>query len=317
MKDTFCTDVSSWNEFCERATTLTALERGTAFELLVRHHLRTAPAYRAKLADVWLHHEVPTDLRTRLNFPPRDQGIDLLARTHTGEFWAIQAKYRSDPDATLTHRELSTFTSLAFTVCREVSFALVCTTTAHMPGLLSDLPRLGGLTSDTWTALDNAFFASFRDSLTTAGPPPRPVARTPLPHQARAVSSANAHYVERAASRGKLISPCGFGKSLTACWIAQKLAARRVLIAVPSIALIRQTLETWMREALARSQPADWLCVCSDADVAKTEKAELVAHVHELGLPTTQPEQFNSLGILHKRRSLRQTATSSGHPKES
>ncbi len=292
VTDSFFPDVSSWDDFCHRAATLTPLERGTAFELIVRHHLRTAPAYRAKLADVWLHRDVPADLRARLNFPPRDQGIDLLARTHTGEFWAIQAKYRTAPEATLTHRELSTFTSLAFTVCREISFALVCTTTARLPGLLSDLPRLGDLTSETWTALDAAFFASLRDSLATATPPPLPVARTPLPHQLRAIASAHTHYVERAASRGKLISPCGSGKSLTACWIAQKLAARRILIAVPSIALIRQTLETWMREALARGQPADWLCVCSDADVAKTEKSELVAHIHELGLPTTQPAQL-------------------------
>jgi superfamily II DNA or RNA helicase len=284
--------VHCWSDFSARLATFSARDRGTAFELLVRHYFRTAPVYRAKLAEVWLHSEVPADLRARLNFPPRDEGIDLLARTHTGEFWAVQAKYRADPDATLTHRELSTFTSLAFGVCREIAFALVCTTTARLPGLLSDLPHLGDLTGETWSALDADFFASLRASLASAAPPPLPVARTPLPHQVRAIAAAHAHYVERAAARGKLISPCGSGKSLTACWIAQNLAARRVLIAVPSIALIRQTLETWMREALARGQPADWVCVCSDADVAKTEQSELVAHVHELGLPTTQPDRL-------------------------
>ncbi len=288
----FFDGASDWTQCSAALATRTPLERGTAFEHIVRHHLRTAPAYRAKLADVWLHHEVPADVRTRLNFPPRDQGIDLLARTHTGEFWAIQAKYRADADTTLTHRELATFTSLAFTVCRDISFALVCTTTARIPGLLADLPHLGELTSETWTQLDAAFFTSLRESIATATPPPLPTARTPQDHQLRAIANAHTHYVERSATRGKLISPCGSGKSLTACWIAQKLSARRVLIAVPSIALIRQTLETWMHEALARGQPADWLCVCSDADVAKTEKSELVAHVHELGLPTTQPAQL-------------------------
>ncbi len=231
--------VNCWADFTARLTTFSARDRGTAFELLVRHYFRTAPVYRAKLAEVWLHSEVPADLRARLNFPPRDEGIDLLARTHTGEFWAVQAKYRADPDATLTHRELSTFTSLAFGVCREIAFALVCTTTARLPGLLSDLPHLGDLTGETWEALDANFFASLRASLATAAPPSLPVARTPQPHQVRAVAAAHAHYVERAAARGKLISPCGSGKSLTACWIAEKLAARRVLIAVPSIALIR------------------------------------------------------------------------------
>jgi len=129
----FFDGVSDWTQCGAALAARTALERGTAFEHIVRHHLRTAPAYRTKLTDVWFHREVPADVRTRLNLPPRDEGIDLVARTHAGEFWAIQAKYRSDTDATLTHRELATFTSLAFTVCREISFALVCTTTARIP----------------------------------------------------------------------------------------------------------------------------------------------------------------------------------------
>ena len=283
----FFDGVSDWTQCTAALAGRTDLERGTAFEHIVRHHLRTDPVYRTKLADVWLYHEVPADVRTRLNLPPRDEGIDVIARTHTGEFWAIQAKYRSDTDAALTHRELATFTSLAFTVCREISFALVCTTTARIPGLLQNLPHLGDLTAETWTALGPGFFASLRDSLAAATPAPLalPTPRTPLPHQSRAIAAAHTHFVENAATRGKLISPCGSGKSLTACWIAEKLGARRILIAVPSLALVRQTLETWMREALASGRSADWLCVCSDDEVSDTDSAELFAHVHELGLP--------------------------------
>ncbi len=277
--------IRSWNDFTALAATLTERDRGTAFEYLVRHYLRFDPKYRTKLAEVWFHHEVPTELRVRLNFPPRDEGIDVLARTHGGEFWAVQVKYRSDAAATLTHRELSTFTSLTFAVCREISFALVCTTIARITGLLEDLPKLGDLTAETWTALGPDFFASLRASFASAAPPTLPAPRTPHPHQSRATSAAAAHFVEGAAARGKLISPCGSGKSLTACWIAEALGARRVLIAVPSLALVRQTLETWMREALASGRVADWLCVCSDAEVTETDSAELLAHVYELGIP--------------------------------
>ncbi len=275
----------SWDDFSAHASTLTELERGTAFEHIVRHYLRFDPKYRTKLADVWFHHEVPADLRARLNFPPCDEGIDLLARTHTGEFWAIQAKYRSDTDATLTHRELATFTSLAFTVCREIAFALVCTTTARIPGILEDLPKLGDLTAETWNELGADFFASLRASFVASVPPARPTPLAPRPHQLAAVAAGLNHYRERSATRGKLISPCGSGKSLTAYWIARELAARRVLIAVPSLALVRQTLETWMREALADQRPVDWLCVCSDHEVTRVDTAETLAHVHELGIP--------------------------------
>ncbi|MBI2511769.1 MAG: DEAD/DEAH box helicase family protein [Opitutae bacterium] len=277
--------VASWPEFANRQSLLAPCARGRPFELLVQHYLRTAPAYRAKLRHIWLLAEVPEAIHAKLNLPKPDEGIDLVAETCAGELWAIQAKYRTETDAALTHRELSTFTSLAFAICRGISFGLVCTTTERVTDLFEGADRIGELTGETWAGLDAEFFHSWGATLRGDATPALPVARVPLPHQERASASAAAHFGERGSARGKLISPCGSGKSLTACWIARKLGARRVLVAVPSIALIRQTLETWMREALARGEAADWLCVCSDADVAKTEKAELIAHVHELGLP--------------------------------
>ena len=46
-------------------------------------------------------------------------------------------------------------------------------------------------------------------------------------------------------SRGKLIMPCGTGKSLTAFWIAEALKAKTIIVAVPSLALVRQSLSDW------------------------------------------------------------------------
>lgn len=287
----FSSPVASWPDFTQRVSGLEVQARGRPFELVVQHYLRSDPAYRTKLRHVWLLSDVPDAIHKQLGLPHLDQGIDLIAETHTGEFWAIQAKYRTDTEAALTHRELATFTSLAFTVCRDISYGLVCTTTSRIPGILTGLPNLGDLTNEVWSGLGPKFFSSLQETIATGSLPARPKARVPQPHQERAIASAIVHYHDKGETRGKLISPCGSGKSLTACWIAQKLEAKRVLIAVPSIALIRQTLETWMHEALARDEPADWLCVCSDHDAAKTEKAELVAHVHELGIPCdTHPE---------------------------
>ncbi len=56
--------------------------------------------------------------------------------------------------------------------------------------------------------------------------------------------------------------PCGTGKSLTAFWITQELEAQTVLVAVPSLALMRQTLHVWLREfAASESSDVSWLCV--------------------------------------------------------
>jgi len=38
---------------------------------------------------------------------------------------------------------------------------------------------------------------------------------------------------------------CGTGKALAACFLAEKLTARRVLVLVPSLSLLAQTLREW------------------------------------------------------------------------
>jgi hypothetical protein len=44
------------------------------------------------------------------------------------------------------------------------------------------------------------------------------------------------------ADRGQLITACGTGKTLTALFISEKLAADRTLVLVPSLSLLAQTL---------------------------------------------------------------------------
>jgi predicted helicase len=95
--------------------------------------------------------------------------------------------------------------------------------------------------------------------------------------------------------------PCGTGKSLTAYWIAEALKAKTILVAVPSLALIRQSLADWTREFLAHGQKPDWICVCSDESVGNLERDEFVGEVYDLGLPTHTDR--NEIAALLRARS--------------
>jgi len=75
---------------------------GDIFELAVKLYLQTNPKYRTKLKNVWLLKEVKENIKQKLNLPNEDEGIDLIAETYDKRYWAIQAKYRSDPKETLT-----------------------------------------------------------------------------------------------------------------------------------------------------------------------------------------------------------------------
>ena len=284
QNDRVLQQATSWDHFVRLVTTLPNEDRGYPFEVLVKCYLLLEPTYRSKLRHVWLLSEVPETIRTHLRLPGPDEGIDLIAETNDGAFWAIQAKYRTDRYAGLTHGELSTFTSLAFVVCEGIDFALVCTTTERFTALLRGNPRIGERTAEVWESLTPEFFSRVRDSLSGG----TDVLLQPLPkrgHQIRAIEHACTHFVARAQSRGKLISPCGSGKSLTAYWIAEALGAKTILVAVPSLALITQTLGEWMREFVADEKEVDWMCVCSDESAGKVDRDDMVTYTHELGVP--------------------------------
>ena len=137
---------------------------------------------------------------------------------------------------------------------------------------------------DRWQSLDQEAWSLIVGKL--KGRSAAPKARTPRPHQRAAVAAAKTHFVRDGAARGRLIMPCGTGKSLTAYWIAEALKAKTILVAVPSLALVRQSLTDWTREFLAHGIKPDWLCVCSDETVGNLERDEFVGEVYDLGLPT-------------------------------
>ena len=232
---------------------------------------------------MWLHREVPATIHDRLKLPAADKGIDLIAETKEGEFWAIQCKYREDSGHSLPWRAVSTFTGLAFGVCRNIAFGLICSTTERITHVLKTQERIGFCALDVWQNLDAEFFDRLRAAL--GHKPVKLVPLKPRPHQVVAIHDAHTHFVKKWERRGKLIMPCGTGKSLAAYWMARKLGAQRILVAVPSLALIRQTLKVWLRESMAHGQDVDWVCVCSDESAGRIERDDVAVLRQDLGVP--------------------------------
>jgi superfamily II DNA or RNA helicase len=105
------------------------------------------------------------------------------------------------------------------------------------------------------------------------------------------LSNAIAHFVKGGAPRGRLIMPCGTGKSLTAFFIAEQLNPRTLVVAVPSLALIAQSLKVWTREFLARGEVPDWFIVCSAEDTGDISDDDFVGDTYQHSLETnTSPD---------------------------
>src|SRR5882724_4261366 len=108
--DRFIASCTSWDDFFDRAKKLPSqAKKGAVFERLTQLYLQTTPEYRAELKQVWTLREVPSAVRELLALPLLDEGIDFIARTRHGKYWAIQSKFRSQHDKPLTRKELGTF----------------------------------------------------------------------------------------------------------------------------------------------------------------------------------------------------------------
>ncbi|HKF09697.1 MAG TPA: DEAD/DEAH box helicase family protein [Xanthobacteraceae bacterium] len=300
--DRFIVSCDSWYDFWDQTKRLASkAEKGAVFERLTQLYLQTAPIYRTELQNVWLLREVPPDVRKRINLPFRDEGADLIARTRHGEYWAIQAKFRGHNEP-LNRQRLGTFLSLSFNTCNNIALAVVAHTSIKPISKRHLMRNTVEIGLDRWRSLDNEDQKDWKLIVARIkGRDARREARSPKPQQRAAINAAKNHFIRDGAARGRLLMPCGTGKSLTAYWIAEALEAKTILVAVPSLALIRQSLADWTREFLAHDVKPDWLCVCSDDTVADLERDDFVGEVYELGLPThTDP---NDIAVLLRARS--------------
>ena len=260
-----------------RDSSLSEAEKGTKFEELMRVYLLALPRFHGMFDKVWLWKNFPY----RNDFGSgHDLGIDLVALTFSGEYWAIQCKCYSE-DAYMTEGAVATFLT---TSGKRFSDGTLETKRFSC--------RMWIATSDKWSgnaesSLENQVPPVMRiglndlvtspvdwaelESTAHGGKAVRSLApRKPFEHQEEAIAAAHAHFA--ANDRGKLIMACGTGKTYTSLKIAEQEVGANglVLFLVPSIALMGQTLNEWTANAAKPIRP---MCVCSDAEVSKRQKA--------------------------------------------
>lgn len=254
-----------------RLKSTTEKEKGTDFERLMKLWFLTDPRY-SNLEKVWLWEEFPA----RKDFGGKDLGIDLVARTEYGDYWAIQCKCYAE-DATIDKPAVDSFVanaSRSFTdpdtfQTKQFSNLIWVSTTRKKWGPNAEAAIQGlnftrinlydlEISAVDWEKLRKGLFG---DNAKLPG-------KQPLRHQLRAMSEAYTHYVEKGNSRGKLIMACGTGKTYTSLKIMEQMTEPNafVLFLVPSIALLGQTLNAWMAD---KTDDLKAVCVCSDAKVTR------------------------------------------------
>jgi predicted helicase len=279
-------------------------DKGERFERLMKAYLLTDPKYAYKFKKVWLWAEFPG----RKDLGGGDTGIDLVALTNEGDYWAIQCK---------CYQESST-------IDKPAVDSFLSTSSRHFQG--EDL-KTYSFAHRLWISTTNKWGINAQDAIKNQNPPVSrinlydlinapldwekldngitgEVARTNKkqlrPHQTEALTNTNTHFKNH--DRGKLIMACGTGKTFNSLRIAENETNGKglILFLVPSIALLGQTLNEWYADAL---EPINAICICSDPEITKNRKQLEdidTSSVVDLAFPAST----NVESILHQFKGL-------------
>jgi predicted helicase len=233
---------------------------GDAFEVFVEAYLATHQKMQADT--VWLVGQVPLDIRQRLNLPSDTKGIDGVFRTRTGTLVPYQVKFRSQR-AYLTYTEIAPFLGLTERATDRIVFTN-SNELAHDVKNRDAMRTVRGIDFDDLTEDDiRAISCWLRE---------QPVAIPKLtprhPDQIEALIRISETLAK--SDRAHVVMACGNGKTLVALWATETLKPKTVLVLVPSLTLLQQTLDEWSRHNNWGRDFA-YRCVCSDPTVVSKD----------------------------------------------
>ena len=273
------------DEYRARATS--EREKGTLFEELTRQFLLHDARFAHQFKEIYLWSEWP-ERRTG------DTGIDLVAipvRDGEGPV-AIQCKFYA-----LGHRiqkaDIDSFLSASG---KEPFGRRIVVDTSGAPWGKNAQDAIEG----QQIPVSRITLADLRDSdidwrtysLGSTQAPKTRERKVPRDHQVRARSAVMAGFEEH--DRGTMVMACGTGKTFTALTIAREFVEKeggtaRILFAVPSLALLKQTLDDWAAEADGAFTA--W-AVCSDTKVSSSARNDTAEEsAVDLPIPATTDGQ--------------------------
>lgn len=259
----FYKNYSHWNELETAIASIeNTKEKGDAFEQFCYFFFLYNKDW-LDLDDVWcdkiIGKEIPQEIRLKYKLEKSDFGIDGVNQLSSGKIEAWQSKFRSDHSQP-TYTELSTFWAEAeYTEQRRI---IANCKTLPIPAQKKKAHQQ--ILLDQLLVLDSDFFESLYTFVADSRIEIQRKIFQPFDYQKNMINDVVGKFKQH--DRGKLIAACGTGKTLVALWIAEHeaMAASKVLILVPSIALVGQTLKKW---TLHSSIPFSYLAVCSDPDI--------------------------------------------------
>ncbi len=249
--------------------------RGKQFEKFVKWFLKNDPVWASQVKDIWLWDEHPK--RSEWG---RDCGIDLVFDDFQNKTWAVQAKGFA-PISSIKKQDMDSFISESSDY--RFQGRLLIASTDRIGNNADRLLNRHEVVRYLLNDFRNTQII-FPDSPKDLSKGKRKDLRKPRPHQLDAIIAVEEGL--KTANRGQVLMACGTGKTLTSLWIKERLGVEEVLVLLPSLSLLSQTLKEWLANC---QQPFKWICICHDQSIIKRHKTvdDWLSNTSEIGIPVT------------------------------
>ena len=228
-------------------------DRGDVFEIFIEGYLATQAI--TQHVKHWVVGGIPVEMRERFNLPNDGTGIDGIYESQDGSQIAYQVKYRKNHN--LTFAEVAPFLGIT----EEFSDRVIFTNATSLSKKAE--VRTRWFSGEIFNALTSAQFDQIEAWIKEK---PIPVVRAvPDPsYQTQVLADIASEFKENA--RTTVVMACGTGKTLVALWATEQAKPRSVLVLLPSLMLLQQTLQEWSQQTSWGSR-FNYLCVCSDKTI--------------------------------------------------
>ncbi|MGL5594456.1 MAG: DEAD/DEAH box helicase family protein [Cetobacterium sp.] len=297
IKDIFKHKYINFEEFEKKIELIESNnEKGEIFEIFVYFYLLYKKDYY-KIKELYREKEIPVEIKQKIKLENTDHGVDGIIIKEDNTIVAYQAKFRSRRISP-TETELSTFWS-------ESEYAderLIIANSSSLPKVTNKKKNQIVILIDSFLSLKEDFFQALSDFINTDFSKVKKIEKkTPRSYQEKIIKDILTGFEN--SDRGKVIAACGVGKTLISLWTQENLKANTILYMVPSLLLVKQTLESWIENC---NQKFDYLCICSDETIDQNIlEDEIYLSASDLDFKvTTNPqkiEEFLKKDTKHKK----------------
>lgn len=266
--------INSWDQLEAKIENVTSTkEKGDIFEEFVFVYFNLNKTLY-QISEIYMEKDIPLEYREKYKLESRDSGVDGLIILNNGKSAGYQVKFRNGR-VKPSYAELTKFWAEA----RHLDYHYTIANSYELTKLTKKNDKHLAILVEDFEKLNSSFFDEFYHFVNK-----EKIEKTffePFDFQKRMISNVVKGFEDH--DRGKLIAACGVGKTFISLKIVEEMGSENILFVAPSLALVKQTLESWASQSKSNFS---YLCVCSDRTVSEeTDDGDI--SILNLSVPVT------------------------------